>query len=704
MQQLNSLPTAQYENVDKLKANPASINNLNYNVNTEREQNVEKVNVDQVIYEVQSILEKNPKLPRLTRGEIVELLENITVEDSENLQAQRGQKALLLVMPYTSNNSNANMEELFTKPPITKIIDSDQDDIQQVEDAPPPFKPLHPTKPEIHHFDEEKVHDQNIFSQLEQELQNSFTEEPKLKYSKRTTLSKPHELITTTKSIQHPIVRTTAKPLKRNQSTPKRRQQFKTTTAAITTKTITTTPRTTAALELITNAKLSETPKIRRRPLVTQKPLAIEEITYKPQVHPRRRTTSSPEHHPNHKYPDEDKIENNDSSNQAIRIINPPKFVPKATKKPEVPYKAMQTTNKEIEKPNETILESINIPENMKNIVKDIDTLVHQDSTQIHQILPNLQEVQIVTKPPLPLTSTTIPDVSEMADNLTPEMRELLMSFGLIPNPNYKPSPFKLKETHSNKEEAEITRDSYVSFKPLPPNAPTRAEMDELLSEFGLRDTNRESKAISTKTNNKNQFNFDMVPDSHKHILKEVGLDNDESLTKKEPEHVFKPKEKPNANPEELDRLEKLLDMIKQLEKLNGNVTEENLNQIDMKQLKDLVETFNKPESLDLKSAPNPLDFDSGLSKNEVKRQQSTTTTAAPSNPSLTDLEASFGGASETVTVALPETTTPKRTGFYYLVDWNSFLDIDNQKGKRVNLRFQPKVGDPRNFLSVSVP
>ncbi|KAK9870095.1 hypothetical protein WA026_006189 [Henosepilachna vigintioctopunctata] len=76
--------------------------------------------------------------------------------------------------------------------------------------------------------------------------------------------------------------------------------------------------------------------------------------------------------------------------------------------------------------------------------------------------------------------------------------------------------------------------------------------------------------------------------------------------------------------------------------------------------------------------------------------------TSEPMNGALSDLEASFGGST---TTAAPETTTArKRTGFYYLLDWNSFLDVDDTKGKHVNLRFQPKIGDPSRFYSVRVP
>lgn len=690
IQNNQSLPANQYENINKLKESPEIINNLNKGRNLNNDK-IEKVNVDQVIKEVEILLQKDPRLPRLTRGEIVELLENITHEDSETLKNQRGKKAIMLVMPYTPNSHSDDMEEFYTKPPITKIIDNTKDDMRKVEDFPS-FRPLTSLKPL---YDEENIIKINDLK-AEQTEMKTFKHNPPLTTYKSTTVEKL--IATTTERIEQLTQSTTKRPLRRK-TTPKRRQSYRTTS---------TTPKSLSSLEPSTSTKIIETPKPRRRPPVTQRPLLIDEITYKPtQLNSRRRPTRLPQHHPNHKYPGEEKIV---TSNEAIEIIQSPNLGNTESKKSNYGTK---TTTKNADKPNETILESINIPENMKQIVKDLDMLMDEGSTKVHHIIPYPKDGQTTTtKTTIPTTSATtiIPDVSEMADNLSPDMRELLMSFGLIPNPNYKPEPFKKPEP-SYRETAEITRDSYVSFKPLPANAPTRQEMDQFLAEFGLIGSNRDAKAIITNNKkNKNQLNFDAVPETHKHILKDVGFKTEEVDTKNE-NNVFKLNKQQNVNPEELDRLEKLLDMIKQLEKLNGNMTEENLKKVDMKQLNELVNTFNKPDSLDLKKAPNPINYDSGLTKNEVKRQQSTTTTSttttteAPRNPSLADLEASFGGISETVSEAtLPDTTTARRTGFYYLADWNSFFDIDNQKGKRVNLRFQPKVGDPRNFLSVTVP
>lgn len=177
-----------------------------------------------------------------------------------------------------------------------------------------------------------------------------------------------------------------------------------------------------------------------------------------------------------------------------------------------------------------------------------------------------------------------------------------------------------------------------------------------------------------------------------------------------------------------MKKLNKLIEGIKRLEKLNRTVTDDDLKEIDLGDLKELAANlnneYNKIVPLNEQEAPNPVKYDNGLSKNEVKRQEDTTTTAATTTEntepigtivedkgaSIKDLEESFGGTSETVVTESAKetetesTTQAKRTGFYYLVDWNTFLDIDDQKGKRVNLRFQPKVGDPKRFYSISVP
>ncbi|KAF6205176.1 hypothetical protein GE061_019343 [Apolygus lucorum] len=64
---------------------------------------------------------------------------------------------------------------------------------------------------------------------------------------------------------------------------------------------------------------------------------------------------------------------------------------------------------------------------------------------------------------------------------------------------------------------------------------------------------------------------------------------------------------------------------------------------------------------------------------------------------SAVDLADSFGGGGET--------TTKRPNGFYFLLDWNSFLDVglDDPPGRAIHLNFSPKVGNPANFLPVTI-
>ncbi|XP_013145817.1 PREDICTED: uncharacterized protein LOC106108985 [Papilio polytes] len=69
---------------------------------------------------------------------------------------------------------------------------------------------------------------------------------------------------------------------------------------------------------------------------------------------------------------------------------------------------------------------------------------------------------------------------------------------------------------------------------------------------------------------------------------------------------------------------------------------------------------------------------------------------------SISDLEDSFGGAApvEPGDSVLPP---PRKNGFYWMLDWNSFLEVGDGDSK-VNIRFEPKLGDPQMFLPVNVP
>ncbi|XP_037934337.1 uncharacterized protein LOC119668778 [Teleopsis dalmanni] len=85
--------------------------------------------MDETIEEVRQLWEQDSNLPRLTRGEIQELYEKIKREDFETTKKVRdltraeGVRALMLVLPYnTDNKTKENLQDLYTRPPVTKVI------------------------------------------------------------------------------------------------------------------------------------------------------------------------------------------------------------------------------------------------------------------------------------------------------------------------------------------------------------------------------------------------------------------------------------------------------------------------------------------------------------------------------------------------------------------------------------------------------
>lgn len=139
--------------------------------------------------------------------------------------------------------------------------------------------------------------------------------------------------------------------------------------------------------------------------------------------------------------------------------------------------------------------------------------------------------------PPTKAPSTTImPDIKSVADNLNPEMKELLMSFGLIPNTqkiSEKPPSESLILENYNQESPETKPEAYLGFKPLPDDDTSRDEMRELLARFGLGRDARKQKALPKKSEDPihgdesdETLSFDMIPEEYRETIENLGLDN----------------------------------------------------------------------------------------------------------------------------------------------------------------------------------
>ncbi|KAF7992390.1 hypothetical protein HCN44_001715 [Aphidius gifuensis] len=120
---------------------------------------------------------------------------------------------------------------------------------------------------------------------------------------------------------------------------------------------------------------------------------------------------------------------------------------------------------------------------------------------------------------------------------------------------------------------------------------------------------------------------------------------------------------------------------------------------------KDVSNTTDK-NMLDILTTPTDsigtaAAVDAKVVNSEVGTLTTSTMSTPTEGPNIDDLADSFGGSTAEPDPVLP---TPKKSGLYFLVDWNSFLEVGEDGKDKVNLRFAPKVGDKSRFVPVSVP
>lgn len=668
-------------------SSPEEVNDIPTSIKVQRSinNNVEVQNIENTVKEVEDLIKSNPQLPRLTRGEILDILENITkygdnLGDSFSKQTYRDPKSLMLVKAYTPMETGQIMEEFYTRNPITTIVDDKNEELQ-VRKIPTTSTPS------------TSLTDTSTIPPTTSTARIYF-------HRKSTTNSSENKQ---RKDIQK------KRPFRGN-------VQFKTTT-----------PSEISTTEQLSTTKISSTPQLRRKHTPN---LSTTEAVTVTTYHPRKRVKPVKEiKYPNHKYP--------------IDYTNPsPVYVPgtglKFASQAQIPPSQINAeledllpqeneqqeiflSASDLNKAESTKLSSlsepsieIEVPDHLKKVVADLNLGAIQGDSESVFPAPHFQDTNETEKiqnilasiglyGPTTSTTTAMPDAEIVAGSLSQDMQDLLKNFGLLSD-GKKENKEEIEMLSFNPESAETNPESYVSFKPLPEDSKSRKDMEKLLEQFGLLNSNVKERKL-TKTGKKltlidskeplkmNEISLDVIPDNLKSLFGEIGF---VSTTPRTGRKIREQPINKNIIKEDLQHINPAGYGLK----TNSNTPAEN------------IVPLNEQDSL------NPINFDvDGLRKNEVKRQDSSTTvksevtasteaTTTKDSPSIKDLEDSFGGKSDAVTESTERETTPEpaKTGFYYLLDWNSFFEIDDQKGKHVNLRFQPKVGDPKRFFSVTVP
>lgn len=379
-------------------------------------------------------------------------------------------------------------------------------------------------------------------------------------------------------------------------------------------------------------------------------------------------------------------------------------------------------------------------------------------------------------------TATTM--TPNIEPEIPPELKKLFKEYGLLDNegnpielsplpvlPTDDPSSLAVLENEEDEvlslEEIQakvkklslVNSKDYETFKPIEGGSKNLTkDMEPFLKQFGLLDSKESSKrkpirnTKAPKNSALPSIDSSYLLPGFSRILDNIGIETIKEKSAKKIDsktslNNFRPGSRRNtSSDDDYKKLEHLLDTIKELENLNANLTEKQIDRLNLS-------NFNLSESL-LSEGPDPNTYQQQYSalKNEVKRQQpldeptklnlgSLDRPLLESSLESTDdgkevtTSSNIGASIETTEVDTTLTTTvastletsteqekknsledeiepiddpdplppPRRSGFYMLFDWNSFLEVGEDPEKIV-VRFDPKIGDPSRFLPVNVP
>lgn len=337
----------------------------------------------------------------------------------------------------------------------------------------------------------------------------------------------------------------------------------------------------------------------------------------------------------------------------------------------------------------------------------------NEQATKVGLKLPSLEEIkENLSQSPLPTAHdySAFKPMTSKDEKIDEEMETFLKQFGLVDDQSTKSKSKINKETVSTTAATPSSRKPFI-LKELPAIdadylSPSFAS---LLGNIGIHTTSRDKQGKKI-SNSKAATNVFKNPSSNKS----------------------------KTDDEDYRKLEQLLETIRELEKLNVNLTDKEINRLNLR-------NFNFSDSLLSKSGPNPLhNIEYSELKNSIKRQEPSKVDGAEDSPtkinldleerddkpllesSLEIISPSDKPTTTSTTTASPKTssTTPEprnsledeiepveeeplpapiRSGFYFLSDWNSFLEVGEEPDKIV-VRFDPKIGDPTRFIPVNIP
>lgn len=641
--------------------------------------------INRTIEEVERQVRVNPSLPRLTRQEIVNILENITSQDlyefkdKEKFEKARDlyQRALMVVLPYSANESPGNLRDLYTKPPMTKIIPDfliSENDKNKSDEGK--------TKKENNNVEnserlvtENLIVDRNSYKTISKEsttMKNHYKNhrdtysEVRTKVPLKESLkldSTPIRFTFNLENLQKNAF-TTEKTTTRQYPIYRNSGSNDTGLEIVYSTSVTHEPTTKPASKEITidlerskvnqNILTSSQWRYNAPPSTIMKPTLpskLDKIPFLPtiNVQPEDHLTVSSTSRPEVLMRDTSTAENlMSSSEKPTSLFVTPMSTETSSK---VKYSSTYSLNSAgfRQAPTTTtttstttatmpmrpevmdLLASIglrlsNSSMNVEDVYKKNKDILESkvqvaDLNSIHSMTSAGNDaVSIVNQNAFESPGS---EIKKGVENLTPDVQLLFKKFGLETSNLAQP-------TTSTTEKTTINLNSYTNFKPLPTSSVKNQEMREFLAKFGLGiNDNRRQKSMKPSTEAPSVI--EAVPNNMRGILENIGLiSNSQKLaktvvnsmedmesTETSKYHVFKPHEAAVDNEEQRNKINELLDTVKLVQEGKANI--QNVKKV----ANDLLQTTKI-----LKDGPDPLKLEEIIRnyneqvRNEVKRQQ----------------------------------------------------------------------------------
>lgn len=617
------------------------------------------MSVNRTIEEVEKKIRADPSLPKLSRTDIVDILQNITtkdlISDYKTLEKTRNdyQRALMVVLPYNSNGAEEHLKDLYTRPPIVQMLSdedifneqeknrfSNEDSLKkQVSDN---FIPTFPTAGSIdepsrgvQHKDEKEKVDSKLDSTPER---FSFD------------LEKLSEGLTTTKRPTY-----TWRPV------PKISNPSEDETSSI--------------IDLISAFESSTTEAPFSKS--TQHVLSSDQWRYHPPPSttskPQYRTTSTtpkPSYPPQREYflptvqssPDKynhqvelniNQEENTKQDSNTFKFLESEAMTLPTTKTEQssavfvTPMQHMKTQDS-FKSSAEESDQSTMRPE-VEDLLKSIGLRPLNNPDLKFEKIPTKFQIpdsnNVIYNSNVGLTTAGVDTVSiadqntfdnfdqikKGVDNLTPAVQLLFKKFGLPTNLDFQSLT---TTTTTTVKPTQASYYSYTNFKPLPNSSVRDKDMRDFLARFGLGES-RNQKSMRTRKNTGDEppSLIEAVPMNMKKILENIGLIRPRARiddTRKEVSrqsitssklHVFKPQESSVFNDQQRAKINELLDTVKKVQK--GKATIDAVQKVADEVLQS---TKSLPEGPDPVSLEEILKLYKEDLKNEVKRQQAAET------------------------------------------------------------------------------